>query len=66
MTVAEYYKALLMDETWETLAQLSTESAMTTFENTFQGTYFHFLHYGMANDCSPMRDGLSWDFGYTD
>ena len=55
-----------MDETWETLAQLSTESAMTTFENTFQGTYFHFLHYGMANDCSPMRDGLSWDFGYTD
>ena len=68
VTVAEYYKALLTDEAWETLrqsipanhAQLSTKSATTTFENAFQDAYFHFSHYGMANDCYPMRDKISW------
>jgi hypothetical protein len=68
VTVAEYYKALLTDEAWETLrqstpvnlAQLSTGSATTTFEDAFKDAYFHFSHYGMANDCSPMRDKISW------
>jgi len=68
VTVAEYYKALLTDEVWEILrqstpanhAQLSTKSATTTFEDAFQDAYFHFSHYGMANDCSPMRDKISW------
>ena len=68
MTVAEYYKALLTDEAWEILrqstpanpAQLSEDSATKTFEDAFQDAYFHFSYYGKANDCSPMRDTLSW------
>ena len=70
VTVAEYYKVLLTDKAWETLRQftpaysgrLSAESATKTFEDAFQDAYFHFSHYGMANDSSPMRDTVSWAY----
>lgn len=66
--VADYYKALLTDEAWEALSQsvpanharLSDESANRTFKDAFQDAYFHFSHYGKANDASPMRDLYAW------
>jgi hypothetical protein len=68
VTVADYYKALLTDEAWEALrqsipanhARLSKNSAKKTFEDAFQDAYFHFSHYGKANDSSPMRDQYAW------
>jgi len=68
VTVAEYYKAFLTDEAWEALRQsvpanrawLSNNSATKTFEDAFQDAYFHFSHYGKANDSSPMRDTSAW------
>ena len=67
MTVSDYYKALLMPA-WEALhhsvpanrARLDWYSAAKTFEDAFWGTYFHFSHYGKANDCFPMCDTYSW------
>ena len=68
VTVADYYKAFLMDEAWEALrhsipanrVQLSDNSAMKKFEDAFQHAYFHFSHYGKANDSSPMRNTYAW------
>jgi len=68
VTIADYYKAFLTDEAWEALrhsipanrAQLSDNSATRTFEDAFQDAYFHFSHYGKANDSSPMRDTYAW------
>ncbi len=66
--VTDYYKALLTNEAWETLrqstpanrARLSNNSAIKTFEVAFQDAYFHFSHYGKANDSSPMCDTYAW------
>jgi hypothetical protein len=68
VTVADYYKAFLTDKAWEALRQsvpanrvrLSDNSATKTFEDAFQDAYFHFSHYGKANDSSPMRDTCAW------
>jgi hypothetical protein len=68
VTVAAYYRALLTDEAWETLrkstpansTQLSAKSAKRTFENAFADAYFHFSHYGKANDATPMYDSYAW------
>jgi hypothetical protein len=68
VTVADYYKAFLTDEAWEALrhsipanrARLSDNSATKKFEDAFQDAYFHFSHYGKANDSSPMRDTYAW------
>jgi hypothetical protein len=68
VTVADYYKALLTKDAWETLrrsipanrARLSVDSATTTFEDAFKDAYFHFSHYGKANDSSPMCDTYAW------
>jgi hypothetical protein len=68
VTVADYYKAFLTDKAWEALrksvpanrARLSDNSAKKTFEDAFQDAYFHFSHYGKANDSSPMRDTCAW------
>ena len=68
VTVADYYKALLTDESWEALrkstpanrAQLTKISAMTTFEDAFKNAYFHFSHYAKANDSSPMCETYAW------
>ena len=68
VTVADYYKALLTNDAWETLrqsipvngAQLSNGSATRNFEDAFEDAYFHFSHYGKANDSSPMRDTYAW------
>jgi hypothetical protein len=68
VTVADFYKALLTDDAWETLrqstpanrAQLSNKTATTTFEDAFKAAYFHFSHYGRANDSSPMCDVYAW------
>jgi hypothetical protein len=68
VTVADYYKALLTDEAWQTLSQstpancarLSGDSATKTFEEAFVNAYFHFSHFGMANDAAPMRDDYAW------
>jgi len=70
VTVTDYYKALLTDEAWEELrysipanrAQLSTASANKTFEDAFKGGYFHFSHYGQANDTSPMQNAYAWAY----
>jgi len=66
--VADYYQALLTDESWRALrkstpanrARLTQNSAMTTFEDAFKNAYFHFSHYGKANDSSPMCDTYAW------
>jgi hypothetical protein len=66
--VADYYKALLTDEAWQTLSQstpanwvrLSDNSATKTFEKAFANAYFHFSHFGKANDSTPMRDDYAW------
>ena len=68
VTVAAYYKALLTKDAWETLSQsipanharLSEGSATKTFEDAFKDAYFHFSHYGKANDSSPMGDRYAW------
>ena len=68
MTVADYYKAFLTDKAWDALsksvptnrARLSDNSANRTFEDAFRDAYFHFSHYGQANDSSPMRDTCAW------
>jgi hypothetical protein len=68
VTVADYYKAFLTDEAWETLrrstpancAHLSEDSATKTFETAFAHAYFHFSHFGKANDSAPMRDDYAW------
>jgi len=70
VTVTDYYKALLTDEAWEELrqsipanrTQLSDASANTTFEDAFKGGYFHFSHYGQANDISPMQNSHAWAY----
>jgi len=59
---------LLTDDAWETLrqsipanrARLSRDSAATNFEEAFKDAYFHFSHYGKANDSSPMCDTYAW------
>jgi hypothetical protein len=33
---------------------------MKTFEHTFQDAYFHFSHYGKANDSSLMHNTCAW------
>jgi hypothetical protein len=66
--VAAYYKALLTDVAWESLRQsvpangtrLSEVSAGMTFEDAFANAYFHFSHYGKANDVTPMQDVFAW------
>jgi len=68
--VTDYYKTLLTGEAWEELrhstpanrAQLSSASANKTFENAFEGGYFHFSHYGQANDTSPMQNTDAWAY----
>lgn len=68
VTVAAYYKALLTDDAWEALRQsvpinrtnLSKESGTKSFEDAFAGAYFHFSHYGKANDTTPMNDKHAW------
>jgi hypothetical protein len=68
VTVADYYRAFLTDEAWEDLrrstpanrAALTKGSAEKTFEDAFRDAYFHFSHYGKANDSSPMRDTYAW------
>jgi len=68
VTVADYYKALLTSDAWDILrlstpanrARLSGDSATRTFESAFEGAYFHFSHYGKANDSSPMCDTYAW------
>ena len=70
VSVTDYYKALLTDEAWEELrhstpanrAQLSSASANRTFEDAFRGGYFHFSHYGQANDTSPMQNTYAWAY----
>lgn len=66
--VTDYYKALLTDTAWNTLckskpanrSELSHNSGNKTFEQAFQNAYFHFSHYGKANDSSPMQDIYAW------
>ena len=66
--VTDYYKALLTNEAWEILRQstpanhseLTPESATKTFADAFEDAYFHFSHYGKANDSSPMCDRYAW------
>jgi hypothetical protein len=68
VTVAAYYQNLLTDEAWQTLrrsvpanrARLSEESGTKTFEEAFAGAYFHFSHYGKANDSKPMNNHYAW------
>ena len=68
VTVADYYKALLTNDAWETLrqstpanrARLSNDSATKSFEDAFKDAYFHFSHYGKANDPSPICDTYAW------
>ena len=68
--VTDYYKALLTDNAWEELRQsipanrawLSDASANRTFEDTFKDGYFHFSHYGQANDTSPMQNTYAWAY----
>jgi hypothetical protein len=68
VTVADYYRAFLTDKAWDALrksvptnrARLSYDSANKTFKDAFQDAYFHFSHYGKANDSSPMRDTCAW------
>jgi len=70
VTVTDYYRALLTDEAWEELrhstpanrAHLSSASANKTFEDAFKGGYFHFSHYGQANDASPMQNTDAWAY----
>ena len=70
VTVTDYYKALLTEEAWEELrhftpanhAQLTAASANKTFEDAFKGGYFHFSHYGQANDTSPMTNTYAWAY----
>jgi hypothetical protein len=70
VTVAAYYQAFLTNEAWETLRQstpanctrLSKDSATRTFEDAFADAYFHFSHYGKANDSSPMHDSYAWAY----
>ncbi|KAM6495131.1 hypothetical protein JOM56_009754 [Amanita muscaria] len=70
VTVAGYYQALLTDDAWESLRyskpangkRLSEASAAKTFEDAFASAYFHFSHYGKANDATPMQDVLAWAF----
>ena len=68
VSVADYYRALLTDEAWETLrvsvpanrTALSEKTAKTTFEDAFVSAYFHFSHYAKANDAAPIQDGYAW------
>lgn len=70
IAVTDYYKALLTDDAWEQLRQsipanrasLSAMSAGKTFEDAFENAYFHFSHYGQANDASPIRDTCAWAY----
>jgi hypothetical protein len=66
--VNDYYQALLTDEAWEIVRRsvpanrenLSKESACKTFEDAFEDFYFHWSHYGLANDETPMRANYGW------
>jgi hypothetical protein len=68
VTVAAYYKELLTDDAWNVLRRsvpanrvdLSEESATRTFEDAFADAYFHFSHYGKANDDTPIQDSFAW------
>jgi hypothetical protein len=68
VTVSDYYKALLTNDAWAKLrrsvpanrARLSEDSATKTFEDAFANAFFHFSHYGKANDASPMRVKHAW------
>jgi len=68
VTVAEYYQALLTDEAWEVLkdstpancSSLAEESGKKRFEDAFADAYFHFSHYGKANDETPLQDCYGW------
>jgi hypothetical protein len=68
VSVPAYYRALLTDEAWEKLRQstpanrawLTTQSATKTFEDAFADAYFHFSHYGKANDATPIQDRYAW------
>jgi hypothetical protein len=68
VTVAEYYQALLTDEAWEVLkdstpancSSLTEESREKRFEDAFADAYFHFSHYGKANDETPLQDCYGW------
>ena len=70
VTVTQYYKALLTDEAWNKLRtsvpanrkQLTAASGKKTFEEAFKNAYFHFSHYGKANDASPIHDSCSWAY----
>jgi len=68
VTVAEYYQALLTDEAWKILkdstptncSSLTEESREKRFEDAFADAYFHFSHYGKANDETPLQDCYGW------
>ena len=68
VTVAEYYQALLTDEAWKILkdstpancSSLTEESREKRFEDVFADAYFHFSHYGKANDETPLQDCYGW------
>jgi hypothetical protein len=68
VTVAAYYKAPLTDVAWESLrqsipvngARLSEASVAITFKVAFTNAYFHFLHYGKANNVTLMQDLFAW------
>ena len=68
ITVADYYQAFLTNDAWEVLrkstpanrSRLSSDSANTKFEDAFKNAYFHYSHYGKANDSCPMSDKYAW------
>jgi len=68
VTATDYYKAFCTPEAWERLrksipannSQLSSDSKKKRFENAFKNAYFHFSHYGKANDTSPIQDLAAW------
>lgn len=70
VTVTDYYKALLTKDAWEELrhtlpanyVQLDTAVAEITFEKAFEKGYFHFSHYGQANDISPLQSQYAWAY----
>jgi hypothetical protein len=68
VSVLDYYKALLTNDAWTMLrksvpanhTQLSEGSGTKSFEDAFANAFFHFSHYGKANDASPIRAKHSW------
>jgi hypothetical protein len=70
VSVTDYYKAFLTAEAWESLrkstpanrSKLSPASGKKTFEDAFKNGYFHFSHYGKANDTSPIQDLAAWAY----